>query len=251
VQHYLGHAPVARYAVASNVGGIPTIVLEMLATTWMPRIFAARNDGALVRSLALSRDALLVLLVPTVAGLSLCSPLLLGAWAPASFRPNGLLLIVALTATAAFPFAEASSHQRILMRCGRTRAVALAAAGAAVCNLVLNVLLIPLIGVTAPGVATLASFVFMDLLLGRASRHQLAIAPSSWRLLVDVALCFAVSYGVVLLPVSTPFLIARGLLAAGCSLVAIAALTRLSRPRRLTAGPISAWLGSRLGTVEL
>ena len=49
LQHYLGSAAVARYAVAYNIGAIPILLLGVLDTVWMPRVFAVATHGCATR----------------------------------------------------------------------------------------------------------------------------------------------------------------------------------------------------------
>jgi O-antigen/teichoic acid export membrane protein len=90
VQHDLGSAPVARYAVAYNIGAIPILALGALTTVWMPRVFALTGARVRDRVLAQSRDALYALLVPVVMGLGIGAPVLLHIWAPPIY---GLLAV--------------------------------------------------------------------------------------------------------------------------------------------------------------
>ncbi|MFZ0089662.1 MAG: oligosaccharide flippase family protein [Solirubrobacteraceae bacterium] len=248
VQADLGSAAVARYAVASNVGSIPILLLGMLATSWMPRVFALSDTGALPKAIAHSRDGLYALLIPAAIGLAVISPLVLRIWAPPSYRPDGLLFVVAIIIATAFPFAAATSHSRVLMSAGRTRAAAGGAVGAAAVNLGLNFVLVPIWGIVGSAVATLVANIVMALLLAAAARTVFAVPPPPARLLVAIGLSIGVVFGAAFLPVTTPALVMRLLLGviSGSFLLALA-LGLAGRTGHAALRPMSAWLGDRVG----
>jgi O-antigen/teichoic acid export membrane protein len=97
--------------------------------------------------LATSRDGLYVLAVTFAIALTAASPLILQLWAPPSYHPRSLLLITALVAASALPYADAVIYNQVLIVAGRTRAVAVGAVAMALLNLVLNLALVPVLGI--------------------------------------------------------------------------------------------------------
>jgi O-antigen/teichoic acid export membrane protein len=60
----LGPAAIARYAVAYNVANLTMVLLYVLNTAWMPRVFALADTRVRTSVLAESRDFLYALLIP-------------------------------------------------------------------------------------------------------------------------------------------------------------------------------------------
>lgn len=143
----LGPGAVGRYAVARNIGGFAIVLLQLVSFTWMPRLFAMKDTAARRNVLATSRDGLYVLAITFAIAIAAASPLLLRLWAPPDYRPTSLLLITALVAASALPFADSMIYIQVLILEGRTRAVAVGSVGVALVNLALNLLLVPVLGI--------------------------------------------------------------------------------------------------------
>lgn len=248
VQADLGSAAVARYAVASNIGSIPMLLLGMLAASWMPRVFALSDTRALPDAIAHSRDGLYALLIPATIGLGVISPFALRLWAPPSYRPDGLLFVVAIIIASAFPLAAATSHTRVLMSAGRTRAAASGTVVAAVVNVGLNFILVPIWGIVGSAVATLVATIVMQVLLAVAARTVLDVRPPRAKLLLEIGLAIGVVFGAAIVPVTTPLLVVRllvGVISASFALALALGLAGWTGPAALR--PTSAWLAHRVG----
>lgn len=243
LQHDLGSAPVARYAVAYNIGAVPILALGALNTVWMPRVFALADERVRDSVLAQSRDALYALLVPVVMGLGIGAPVLLRVWAPPSYRPNDLTVIVAIIATSSFAVAGGMTHTRTLLAAGRTLPVALATSLAAVVNLVLNMLLVPVLHIGGSACATLLSYALLQALLAACARSATRFRPPAPTLLIGIGAAVAVAFAATWLPMSPGFLVLRLVLGLGCLAVFVAMMLTLAggaawpRARRF-AGPL-------------
>jgi O-antigen/teichoic acid export membrane protein len=247
VHHELGPEAVARYAVAYNIGSIPMILLGALTTVWMPRVFALADPRVRDSVLAQSRDALYALLIPVLAGLGIGAPVLLHIWAPPSYRPEDLLVVVALVSATSLTLAGAMAHTRVLLAEGRTLPVASATLLAAAVNLALNFLLVPVLGLEGSALATLLSYGAMQALLAKATRRGISRLQSPDRaLVVRVMAAAAIAFTAALLPVSVPFLGLRLALASAClalfvgMMLVLAGSSAWPRMRR-----IAAWMMSR------
>lgn len=250
VQHDLGSAAVARYAVAYNIGSIPIILLGVLNSAWLPRVFALADPHVRDAVLGQSRDALYALLIPVLVGLEFAAPVLLHIWAPASYRPDSLLLVVALVGVSSVAVAGASAQTRVLLVQGRTPPVASATLCAAGANLALNIALVPVLGIEGSALATVLGYTSLHLLLARASRR--GRSHPAHRGLV-LGLCAAVGLGFLaaLLPVSVPLLVVRVAIAAACAAAFAAMLLTLTgnrAPRRMRR--ITAWMASTVRTAS-
>ena len=240
VQHDLGATAVARYAVANNVGSLPILLLGVLNAMWLPRIFRTA-EGPLRRAvLARSRDALYRLLVPAIAGLSVGAPLVLRVWAPAAYRPDGLQLVVALVGLAAFPVAGMYTCQRVLLAAGDTLSVGVHTLVAGAVNIVLNIALVPALGIRGSALAVLASYGLLHALLALAARRAQGPPLPRAGLVGEVCLAAAAALVATRLPVGGAFLAARLVVALACVAVVIVLMRRIVVAGRDTAGAAEA-----------
>jgi len=228
IQHDLGSAPVARYAVAYNIGSIAILALGALNTVWMPRVFALANARVRDSVLAQSRDAVYALLIPVVAGLGIGAPVLLHIWAPPTYAPNSLRGIVAIIAVSSFAFAGGVSHTRTLLWAGRTLPVALAAILAAALNLLLNLALVPFLRIAGAALATLISYMVLHAMLAAAAGTVTRLPMPRPALLVGVGGAVAAAFGAARLPVTFTFLAVRGVVGLVCAAMFAAMLLALA-----------------------
>ena len=171
LQRQLGSVSVGRYQVAYNLGGMTIILLGVLNIVWMPRLFAIKDRATQATVLIEARDTVYKLLVPVLFGLSVAGPVLLHFWVPPSYHPDRLGLVLVVVAVTAVPFAGYQAHSRILMVSGNTLAMAWTMVVAAVLNIVLNLILVPSMGITGSALATfIAYFVLSSLVRLRADR---------------------------------------------------------------------------------
>jgi O-antigen/teichoic acid export membrane protein len=232
VQHDLGPAAVARYAVAYNVASLTIILLYVLNSVWMPRVFALVDAKLRTSVLAASRDSLYALLIPTVVALCAASPIILSIWVPASYRPNGLLLIVAIVAVTAFPYAGMMSASRVLMVSGKTLAIGVSTVLAALTNIGLNVLLVPKLGIAGASLVTLCSFSLLFGLLAIRARRIMRLRRPPAALIAKIVAAVAISLASTQLPTSPTMTAIRALVALGCGTAFAAVLANILAPTR-------------------
>jgi O-antigen/teichoic acid export membrane protein len=216
LQSKLGPVPVGRYQVAYNLGSLSITLLGAMNVVWMPRIFAIRDERTRGAVLATSRDSLYRVLLPGVAGLSIGAPLLLLIWTPPSYRRDGLLLVVTIVAASALPYASSLAHTRVLLAAGKTWSLAWTIVVAAAVNVALNLVLIPVWGLTGSATATLISYVLLaGLIRHEADRCTKLTAPPT-SLLWQIGLVTAATFAWSQAPTSSVWLGIRSVLAVGC-----------------------------------
>jgi len=224
----LGAPALGRYAVARNIGGFAIVLLQLVSFTWMPRLFAMKNQDSRKRVLAASRDGLYMLAVSFAVAITAASPLLLALWAPSSYGPSSLLLITALVAASALPYADAVIYQQVLVVDGRTRSVAVGSAALAVVNLGLNVALVPSLGID--GSAAITCFCYT---VGALRWRWLAGAAgprTNPRPLLLALAGFAICLLSAAVPGHGPALLLRVLVALAATITFFVQLARLIRP---------------------
>lgn len=229
IQRVLGPDAVGGYQIAYNIGSLPILVLGLLSTAWLPRLFALATERAAV--LAASRDAVYRLLVPVILGMAAAGPVVLRIWAPPSYRPDLLVTTLLIVVVSIIPEASSASATRTLVTSGRTATVAVANGSAAAINVALNLFLVPRLGLAGAALATFLSLGALWLALRTAARRALVLDPPPARLLATLWACALLSLVTAIAPVGGPFLVVR--LAAG----ALALVWLLRRVRAITRGP--------------
>ncbi|OHV37865.1 MULTISPECIES: lipopolysaccharide biosynthesis protein [Pseudofrankia] len=204
VQSHLGPAAVARYQIAYNIGSLPTLLLSVLNSAWMPRIFAVSDPATRAAVLAASRDALYRLLSPVLVGLALAAPLLLRTWAPAGYGPGQLLAITSIVIVCAVPATASLAPTRALMAAGATVSIAVGTAIAAAGNIALSLVLVPRLGLSGGALATGASYCLLHGFLLARARVAAPTARTSPLILVELGLVVAAVLGLSLVPADGP-----------------------------------------------
>jgi O-antigen/teichoic acid export membrane protein len=216
IQRLLGATEAGRYQIAYLVGNVAVLLIGIISWAWGPQITAVRDDAKRWILLASARDGLLRLTTPMLVGVTLGAPVLLRIAAPPSFAPGELLLVVFLVATASFPVAVGSASGRALVTLGRGKALAVVAVIAALLNLGLNIVLVPIWGLVGAAVATTVSFTAQACLHRLALPRQIAWpsigAPVRWAAVAAVV----VSALSLQLPQTTGWNAVRFLLALAC-----------------------------------
>ncbi len=150
-----------------------------------------------------------LLLVPVMCGLAAAAPVVLRLWAPRSFGPAGLTSIVAIVATATFPYGLFLSNVRALMSEAMTGRVALMTSVGAVVNIGLNVVMVPLFGITGSAIATVLSYALLARLTRPPARAGLRIPGTSLQSGAIITGGLAVTLAMVALPTAAAWLAIR------------------------------------------
>jgi O-antigen/teichoic acid export membrane protein len=227
----LGPSPLSRYTVAANIGGFSVVLLELVNMVWMPRMFAIKDIETRRNVLGTSRDGLYMLSIAFVIAIVAASPALLWLWAPSSYQPRTLLLVTALVAAGALPYADTMIYTQVLTVSGRTKAVAVSAAGASLLNLALNLALVPSLGID--GSAGISCFCYgVGAVRSRIAAgsdgppvNRRALAMLIGGMAVCIASAAAPPYGVAL--------VVRLLIAAAATVGFFVQLLALTRPEAL------------------
>src|SRR3954471_4806902 len=142
-------------------------------------------------------------------GLSFGAPLMLRIWAPARYRPDDLLLVTALVIISVLPYTATTASTRALLARGKTRWIALATVAAAVANVALNLLLVPVYGLSGAALSTFVAYFVLLRLLDLRVAAAVASRPGSPRLLLGLVAAGRAAVAVAALPTSAPFLVVR------------------------------------------
>ena len=216
IQSLLGAAEVGRYQVAYVVGSTVIMLLTFTSAAWTPRFAALRTAEERWALAASSRDELYRLLLPITVGITLAAPAVLRVVAPASFHPDSLTLVVFLVALSAFAVAASGATGRLLVVSRRGKTIGLLSGLAAVVNVVLNLLLVPPMGITGSALATLLAYVMLAALQLRVLPREPVWVGPPVRLVLAIAAVCIVAAASTLLPQSIDWNLARLALAVAC-----------------------------------
>ena len=166
----LGLGATGRYQVAYQVGSVGVALITALNQAWIPLLLGADESR---RSEILSTSSRSVhQFAAIVAGaVALATPLGLLFAAPPEYDRADLVPVAALVAFSILPYATLSTYFNVVFVAGRTRVMAVAAPVAAVFNLGLNLLLLPVVGLIGASIATVAAYVVLAAIIVRASRR--------------------------------------------------------------------------------
>lgn len=230
VQRDLGSSAQARYAVAYAVGAVAINVISQLSYAWVPRIFAIQDVTQRRRVLAQVQERLLSILAPAVIAIAFAVPFLLVIASPKSYDPRSLGLVTLLIVPTALPYSVSVANARTLLAHGRTSRLALSSCTCAALNMVLNVLWVPILGITGSALATLLAYACLSWLSGLVIRSRDDRLPNRLRTEMFVWIVAGACVATELIP-NNAFGTAGRAVGLSAALAALAiAFRRLHRP---------------------
>jgi O-antigen/teichoic acid export membrane protein len=158
VQHDIGARATARYAVAYAVGSLAMALVTLVNQAWLPRMFALGSAAARRKLTEEMRAGLECVAAPSTLALCVGAPVMLKLWAPASYDPSGLGLVASVVAVTTAANVAFVANLWGVLDSGRTPQLALATVAAAVLNIGLNIVLVPMWGITGSAAATTVSY---------------------------------------------------------------------------------------------
>ncbi len=212
----LGPEEAGRYQIAYVVGNLAVLLLSMVDGAWLTRIAAVREDAARWLALSLARSGLLRLMTPVIVGITLAAPLVLRVVAPAEFRPADLVVVTFLVALSGFPVLLGVAWSMELMTRKRTRLVASCAITAAVANVAINIVLVPVWGIAGAAAATVAAFTVEAVGYWIVVPRVVSVPRIPRRLLVAAVLAVAFSAATLWIPDTLTWELVRFGLAVAC-----------------------------------
>lgn len=228
IQRVYGAEQVARYQVAFTVGNVMVLLLTFTNRAWLPRLKAVVDQQQRWRLIGESRDGIYWLLGWALVGLTLAAAPLLRIFAPSSYEPSSLVLVVFLIGLCALPVAAEGASSRMLITVRQPAPLAWSAGAAVVVKLAATLALVGTFGLPGVAVATLAAVIAQALWLRVAVTRRHGTMRSSVSSLVFLAASVAVSVAVVYLVPQTPgWNIARFVLGVLCGVPFLLALRRL------------------------
>lgn len=208
IQRLRGAEQVGRYQVAYNLGALAMFLLVFMNQAWMPRIFAITDRSLQQSVLNQSKTVVNRLLIPVTIGLSLGAPIVGRFWMPASYNPGKLVSVMVVIAITSIPCADYLASSRVLLAEARTQALAVATVTCSVLNIVLNILLLPELGLTG---SALATFVTYLVLAGwsRVLAHRSGRTTAPMTVTAGLLVALTISVASTSAPLATGWLLVR------------------------------------------
>jgi len=235
IQRAYGEAQVARYQVAFTVGNVMVLLLTFTNRAWLPRLKAVVDPQQRWRLIGESRDGIYWLLGWALLGLTVGAAPLLRIFAPESYEPSSLVLVVFLIGLCALPVAAGGASSRMLITVRESAPLAWSAAAAVVTKLVATVVAVRWFGLPGVAVATLLAVTVQTLWLRFAVTRRHGMMRSSTPSLVFLLVCVVLAAASVFaIPQSSGWNLIRFGLGALCLLPFAYCFNRLRTGRPVT-----------------
>ncbi len=217
IQRYLGEVQVARYQVAFTVGNVMVLLLTFTNRAWLPRLKSIVDPARRWQMIGESRDGIYWLLGWALLGLTAGAAPLLRIFAPASYEPTSLVLVVFVIGLCALPVAAGGASSRMLITVRRSGPLAWGAAAAVVTKILATFLLLRWFGLAGVAVATLLAVLAQTLWLRIAVTRRHGTLRSSVSSLVFLGVCVVLAGATVfLVPQTFGWNVARFAFGAAC-----------------------------------
>jgi O-antigen/teichoic acid export membrane protein len=167
IAYFLGVASVGIYSPAYSLGYMIRMFMYPIATILHPTIFKLYEDNKieeLKRYLKYSLKVFLMFAVPALFGLTVLSKSLLLTLTTSEYASAYLVVPIAALGTIFYVYGGTISI--ILQVLKRTKVMMWANVAGALINIVLNIVLIPIIGILGAAISTLMTFLYIGVVYG-------------------------------------------------------------------------------------
>ena len=178
IGYYGGAAPVGIYSAAYSIGVLSGVTLYIIVFVLSPTINRYYDEGNLQEVqlyLASAFRYFLMCAIPSLAGLWLLSRPLLEVLTIPEFVKQGMVVIPLVAAAMLFDGVRAIYGVAILLF-KRTRIFSIAAIVAGTINIVMNIILVPFLGIFGAALATFLSYVLIGMIMYFNSKKYIRFA---------------------------------------------------------------------------
>lgn len=160
IGYFMGSTPVGIYAAAYGVGSVILMFYSPISTVLYPTISKLWEDDKLedVRThLKYTFKYFLMIAIPSAFGLTVLARQILIILSTSEFVSSGVLVLsISAFSTVLYGGSSILGHVFVLIK--KTKYIAYLLAIAAVTNIILNIILVPLIGILGAAIGTLFAF---------------------------------------------------------------------------------------------
>ena len=167
IAYFLGVASVGIYSAAYSLGTVIGLFMSPLGITLLPTMFKLYDNNKieeLKMHLNYSLKFYLMFAIPSLFGLTVLSKSLLLTFTTSEFV--SAYLVVPIVALGTIFYVGGGTIAIILQILKKTKILAIVGGAAAAINLILNIILIPIIGILGAAISTLITFLFMGTAFG-------------------------------------------------------------------------------------
>lgn len=175
IGYFLGASAVGVYSVSYQIGSVVSFFWAPFGVVLLPAIaplYEQRNLQAVKAYLSHSFKFFLAFAIPASFGLSILSNSILATLTTPEFATG--YSVIPLVALAKMVLYTSMFYQTVLMLTKRARSIGFLYVVTAAVNIVMNVILVPWIGILGAAIATLAAFIIHFALLYTLGRKQLS-----------------------------------------------------------------------------
>lgn len=161
VGYFLGMASVGVYSVSYKIGSMITLFYSSLSITLLPtlsKLYEENKMQEIKTHLKYLSKLYFMLAIPAAFGLTVLSKALLITLTTSEFISGFIIIPIIALATIIYNVGSLNSHVLLLYK--RTKMFAIIAMLSALINIVLNIILVPSIGISGAAIATLITFAF-------------------------------------------------------------------------------------------
>jgi O-antigen/teichoic acid export membrane protein len=167
IAYFLGISSVGIYSAAYNIGFMIGMFMSPIGITLLPTIFNLYENNKIEELKTHLKYALklyLMFAIPSLFGLSILSRSLLLSLTTSEFV--SAYLVVPIIAFGTIFYICGGTISNVLAALKKTKVMMWVNIAGGSINLILNIILIPIIGITGAAISTLITFLFMGVVLG-------------------------------------------------------------------------------------
>ncbi len=204
IMYFEDASSVGIYSVAYAVASVPVLIMMPVFSVLLPDLSALYDEGQieeLVRRFSRVQKYFFAFGIPSILGVSILSKPLIRLFSTSQFVSAYSIMFVVLPGL--FLFVVLHLHTQLLNVLKRTRLLSLVWIGMAVLNFIMNIILIPRIGIMGAAVSTLLSYLSGAIIVVANTRRNFNIYfEGNWML--KIVLCSVVmTYIVKLIPTNS------------------------------------------------
>jgi O-antigen/teichoic acid export membrane protein len=160
IAYFLGATSVGIYSAGYGIGTIPLMAAEVLGFVLPPTLSKLYDEGRMTEvktHLSYSLKYLLILVIPFVFGAAVLAEPVLRLFSTPEIASQGYLVLPIVALSTLF-YVIGSVPTQILFLVRKTKIIGIAWIAAALTNLVLNILIVPYIGILGAAITTLIAY---------------------------------------------------------------------------------------------
>lgn len=198
VTYFLGLKSVGIYSAACSIGGLVQLFVSPLQLILLPEIsklYDENKTDKVIIYMSLSLRYFLFISIPAVFGLSALAKPLLGIFTTTDFASGWLVVPVIALSSLMAGIVQIFINTLLIVK--KTKAQTYINGAAAVSNILINLLLIPYIGIIGAALSTLVSYILMAVLCTQMSlkyfKHKFYFPDIAKSIMSSVAMYLFIS----------------------------------------------------------